>query len=189
MLSGVETRRESPFKKEFQKKLDIVSFFLHFNCFFQENLRIDKMKSDGILREKLVDLALKWQKEFGVSPQIVSSISEYDAAKLVGMKEKDYSEFMQKITAVHKGSDFVYKNVRYQIKANRPSGKPGSKVTNVPKAKNYEWDKLIWILYDEKYVMQEAWEWKMNEYKKCFQSRKRLSPKDYRNGKRIYPKK
>ena len=114
-----------------------------------------------MLRDKLVDIALQWQASFGVAPSITSSISEYDAAMLVGMSEKEYSDYMRDKTAVAKGTDFVYRNIRYQVKANRPSGKKGSKVTMVPKASNYEWDRLIWILYDKDYVMQEAWEWYM----------------------------
>ena len=46
---------------------------------------------------------------------------------------------MKDKTAVSKGADFVYKNTRYQVKANRPSGKKGSRVTMVPKASNYEY--------------------------------------------------
>lgn len=138
------------------------------------------------LRTILVDVALKWQERFGVSPQITSTVSEYDAAMLVGMPENEYSNYMKDKTAVSKGADFVFKNVRYQIKANRPSGKPGSKVTMVPKANNYEWDKLIWILYDKQYKMQEAYEWSVEDYKSAFDSKNRLSPNDYRKGKCLY---
>jgi len=138
------------------------------------------------LRTILVDVALKWQERFGVSPQITSTVSEYDAAMLIGMSENEYSDYMKDKTAVSKGADFVFKNVRYQIKANRPSGKPGSKVTMVPKANNYEWDKLIWILYDKHYVMQEVYEWDVESYKNLFDKEKRLSPDDYRKGKCIF---
>lgn len=138
------------------------------------------------LRDKLVKVALKWQKDFGVAPQITTSISEFDAAiMLVGVPENEYSNFMQDKTAVRKGFDFEYKNKRYQIKANRPSGKPGSKITLVPKARNYEWDILIWLLYDKYYVLQEAWQWEVNNYKAMFQKKKRLSPSDYRKGKSL----
>ena len=75
------------------------------------------------LRDQLADIALKWQASFGVAPSITSSISEYDAAMLVGMSEKEYSDYMRDKTAVAKGTDFVYKNVRYQVKANRPRAK------------------------------------------------------------------
>ena len=132
-----------------------------------------------MLRDKLVDIALQWQASFGIAPSITSSISEYDAAMLVGMSEKEYSDYMRDKTAVAKGTDFVYRNIRYQVKANRPSGKKGSKVTMVPKASNYEWDRLIWILYDKDYVMQEAWEWYMKDYKMAFENKKRLPPEDY----------
>ena len=111
-----------------------------------------------MLRDKLVETALQWQECFGVAPSITSAVSEYDAAMLVGMTEKEYSEYMQDKTAVSKGADFIFKGIRYQVKANRPSGKKGSFVTMVPKASNYEWDKLIWILYNKNYVIQEAWE-------------------------------
>lgn len=138
------------------------------------------------LRNKLVDTALQWQESFGVAPSITSTISEYDAASLVGMTEYEYSEYMQDKTAVNKGTDFVYKGMRYQVKANRPSGKKGSFVTMVPKATNYEWDKLIWILYDKNYIMQEAWEWNVQDYRSAFENIKRLSPKHYRKGKCLY---
>ena len=141
-----------------------------------------------MLRDELAKLALQWQERFGVAPSITSAISEYDAAKLVGMSEDEYSEYMKDKTAVSKGADFVFQNIRYQVKANRPSGKKGSFVTMVPKASNYEWDRLIWILYDKNYVIQEAWEWKVDDYKLAFDSLKRLSPSHYRKGKCLYKK-
>ena len=140
------------------------------------------------LRNKLVDTALQWQERFGVAPSITSAISEYDAALLVGMTENEYSDYMQDKTAVSKGADFIFNKTRYQVKANRPSGKKGSFVTMVPKATNYEWDKLIWILYDKNYVMQEVWEWYVKDYQAAFDGIKRLSPNHYRKGKCLYKK-
>ena len=140
------------------------------------------------LRNKLVEIALQWQERYGVAPSITSTISEYDAAMLVGMSENDYSAYMKDKTAVNKGSDFVFNNTKYQVKANRPSGKKGSFVTMVPKAANYEWDRLIWILYDKNYVIQEAWEWGVEEYKDAFDAIKRLSPDHYRKGRCLYKK-
>lgn len=107
---------------------------------------------------------------------------------LIGMSDLEYSDYMKDKTAVSKGSDFAFKNIRYQVKGNRPSGKPGSKVTLVPKVKNYEWDKLVWILYDKNYVMQEAWEWTVASYKIAFDKLSRLSPDHYRKGKLLYKK-
>ena len=149
------------------------------------------MEMEKTLREKLAEIALQWQVNFGVAPSITSAISEYDAAKLVGMSEREYSDYMKDKTAVNKGVDFIYRDIRYQVKANRPSGKPGSFVTMVPKASNYDWDRLIWILYDKNYVMQEAWEWQVNDYIVndyilAFNSIKRLSPNHYRKGKCLY---
>ena len=141
-----------------------------------------------MLRKRLVEVALEWQEKFGVSPSITSSLSEYDAAMLVGMTESEYSEYMKPKTAVSKGTDFMFNGIRYQVKANRPSGKPGSYVTMVPKATNYEWDKLIWILYDKNYIMQEDWEWNVKDYIIAFDNVKRLSPAHYRKGKCLYKK-
>ena len=55
-----------------------------------------------MLRDILVDVALQWQASFGIAPSITSSISEYDAAMLVGMSEKEYSDYMRDKTAVAK---------------------------------------------------------------------------------------
>ena len=73
------------------------------------------------LRDTLVDVALQWQASFGIAPSITSSISEYDAAMLVGMSEKEYSDYMRDKTAVAKGTDFVYRNIRYQPKIRKQS--------------------------------------------------------------------
>lgn len=141
-----------------------------------------------MLREKLVEIALAWQEKFGVAPSVTSSISEYDAAILVGMPEAEYSNYMQGRTAVSRGYDFVFQGIRYQIKATRPSGRPGSKVTNVPNPTNREWDKVIWVSYDKDYVMLEAWEWNVDNFNKEFQPKQRLSPKHYRQGRCLYKK-
>jgi hypothetical protein len=138
------------------------------------------------MRKELVKTALNWQNKFGVAPSITSAISEYDAAMLVGMSESNYSNYMKNRTAVSKGSDFEFNGTRYQVKANRPSGKKGSFVTKVPKARNYDWDKLIWILYNESYEIQEAWEWDVDDYKKNFGDKDRLSPNDYRKGRCLF---
>ena len=134
------------------------------------------------IRRELVTIALDWEGRFGVAPAITTAISEYDAAMLVGMPEAEYSKERRGQTAVQSGHDFVFKDVRYQIKANRPSGKPGSKVTLVGKAKKYEWDCLIWILYDEGYNIREAWQWDVDAYRSAFHEKKRLSPKHMRMG-------
>ena len=86
-----------------------------------------------------------------------------------------------------KDRDRIVENMKRDLEiANRPSGKKGSYVTMVPKASNYEWDKLIWILYDPKFVIQEAWEWSVQDYKYAFVTKKSLSPNDYRKGKCLY---
>lgn len=139
------------------------------------------------LRQNLVDLALAWERQYGVAPSIVSAISEYDAARLVGMSDLEYSSYMQEQnrTAVSSGHDFCYKNIRYQIKAHRPSGKPGSKITNAGKASNYKWDTLIWIRYNKEYKIEEAWSWDRDKYIEVLGSVKRISPADMRKGRKL----
>ena len=96
-----------------------------------------------------------------------------------------YASAMQGCSAVQKGHDFTFNGVKYQVKGNRLSGKPGSAVSWVPKASNYDWDYLIWILYDSRFEIQEAWEWHVADYRSAFDSVKRLSPAHMRRGKRL----
>ena len=113
-------------------------------------------KPEASLRERLVCIALEWQQRYGVAPSITSAVSELDAVRLAGWPEREYCAQMEHRTAVGKGYNFIHDGARYQVKANCPSGKPGSFVTKVGKAKNYEWDHLIWILYNRRYEMMEA---------------------------------
>lgn len=139
------------------------------------------------LRDRLVENALAWQDRYGVAPAITAAISEYDAAiMLLGMSEDDFRKSQLQATAVQRGYDFIRHDARYQIKANRPSGKPGSKVTLCAKARNYEWDYLIWILYDQEYRVQEAWEWAVADYIAAFDHVTRLSPSHMRLGKPLW---
>ncbi|MDA8119222.1 hypothetical protein A9R16_008200 [Acidiferrobacter thiooxydans] len=137
------------------------------------------------LRTQLVEAALAWQERYGIAPAITAALSEYDAAHLLGITDDDYSHCMTDRTAVTRGADFVWRSRRYQIKANRPSGAPRSRVTLVPKARNYDWDFLIWILYDRVYAVQEAWVWEVTPYRAAFHDMRRLSPDDYRRGTRL----
>ncbi|MEH6592651.1 MAG: hypothetical protein V7746_20460 [Halioglobus sp.] len=137
------------------------------------------------LRQNLVEIALAWQQRYGVAPAITSAVSELDAANLVGMRNDEYSDYMQDKTAVARGHDFIHEGVRYQIKAHRPSGKRGSKITNAGKARNYEWDVLIWIRYNVRYEIEEAWAWDRDEYIAAFDSKSRVSPEDMRQGRSV----
>ncbi|GED30262.1 hypothetical protein [Brevibacillus centrosporus] len=89
-----------------------------------------------LLRSRLVSMALEWERKVGIIPHITTVISEYDAARLVGCPCSEYSSQIKMMTAVQKGYDFIYTEIRYQVKACRPSGKKGSKITTVPKATN-----------------------------------------------------
>ena len=142
------------------------------------------------LRDRLVAVSLEWERAFGVAPQITSAISEFDAAILIGCNESSYCIAMEGRTAVSRGHDFAHNDMRFQVKANRPSGKPGSFVTKVAKATNYDWDFLLWLLYDRDYNLVEAWSWPVVAYQKKFESLSRVSPQQMRDeslAKRIYP--
>ncbi len=138
-------------------------------------------------RDELVRIALAWQDAYGIAPSITSAVSEYDAAvTLLGMSEKEYGASMKLATAVGRGFDFQFKGERFQIKANRPSGKPGSAVTLVPKVRNYDWDQLIWILYNRDYEIQEAWKWSREAYQREMHRLPRISPSHMRRGLPLY---
>ena len=137
------------------------------------------------LRDSLVRITLQWEEAFGNAPSITSAISEYDAAILLGCSIDEYSFTMKGATAVQKGFDFKFRGERYQVKGNRPSGKPGSFVTKVPKCSNYDWDYLIWILYDKHFDIQEAWLWTVKNYTSQLDNVQRISPTHMRQGTRL----
>lgn len=167
-----------------------MSFTLHMEKDdFTENGATSKALE---LRRELVEVSLEWERYFGVAPSVTSAISELDASKLVGMPEDLYCSDGQLRTAVSKDTDFVYKGIRYQVTANRPSGKKGSPVTKVNQkieknGRPFGWDRLIWILYDRSYTMQEAWEFTADEYRKNFSHHTRISPDHMRRGRRLFP--
>src|ERR1700730_5246853 len=134
------------------------------------------------LRDELVSLALRWEQVFGNVPHITAAVSELDAALLVGCSLDDYAACMRGATAVQKGYDFKFNGNRYQVKANRPSGKRGSFVTLVAKTRNYDWDFLIWILYSKSYEIDEAWQWELAPYREAFEFVQPLRPEHYRRG-------
>jgi hypothetical protein len=129
---------------------------------------------------------LEWEHRYGVAPFITSAISEFDAARLVGHTPESLAIDCVGRTAVTRGTDFCHNGLRYQVKACRPSGKPGSFVTWVPKATNYEWDRLIWLLYNREFEVLEAWEWTVDDYKNGFDAVKRLSPSHMRAGRGLH---
>lgn len=134
------------------------------------------------LRDELVRVALDWQARYSVAPPITSAIAEYDAARLIGMTDDEYRKSMAGRTAVARGFDFAWRTKRYQVKANRPSGMPGSTVTLVGKVRNYDWDYLVWVLYDERFVIVEAWGWTPEKYRASFEAITYVRPKHMRTG-------
>ncbi len=139
-------------------------------------------------RSDLVRACLNWEGVLGIAPAITSRLSELDAAVLVGCPLPKLRKQWTSSTAVTKGTDFVKDGIRYQVKANRPSGKPGSLVTLVAKPKNTDWDILIWILYDREYQIQEAWRWSVAAYKEKLEALPHIRPKHLRLGDRLFPR-
>ena len=139
------------------------------------------------LRTRLVQVALEWEKYYGIAPSITTAISELDAALLFGMSLEKYRDDGQIRTAVTRGHDFVWDGLRYQVTANRPSGKKGSHVTLVSRKTTFDWERLVWLLYDRDYNLQEAWFFEASTYQDLFAGKKRLSPADMRHGNRLFP--
>jgi hypothetical protein len=137
------------------------------------------------LRSSLIAIVLEWERRYAVAPFITSAISEFDAARLVGHTPESLAIDCVGRTAVTRGTDFCHNGLRYQVKACRPSGKPGSFVTWVPKATNYEWDRLIWLLYGREFEILEAWEWEVDRYRADFDFVKRLAPPHMRAGRAL----
>jgi hypothetical protein len=140
------------------------------------------------LRQRLVAIALEWERAFGNAPSITAVVSEFDAAMLLGMTEEEYGRAMQGATSVQRGHDFVFRGKRVQVKGTRPSGKPGSTITKVPSATNYVWDELVWVSYNPRYEVQEAWLWEVAAYEEAFSGVKRLSPEHMRKGRSLLRK-
>ncbi len=134
------------------------------------------------LRARLVALALEWQARYSVAPHITNAISEYDAALLVGHSPESYSRDCMGRTAVTRGADFSHNGLRYQVKGSRPSGSRGSAVSKLGKAANYEWDRLLWLLYDVRYNLLEVWEWEVGAYRDAFDAQVTIRPPDMRLG-------
>lgn len=138
------------------------------------------------LRGRLVAVALEWHDFYGNAPAITGALGERDAATLLlGMTEEEYAATAKGRAVVAKGFDFEHEGNKYQIKAARPSGRPGSVITWVKKPANYDWDFLIWIRYDKEYVIQEAWKWPRDRFRSEFESKQRLHPKDLVGGIRL----
>ena len=157
----------------------------------EEEKALAVMSNEAVeLRKRLVDVALDWEKYFGIGPNITNTISEFDSAVLVGMEEDRYCADGKIRKAVTEGFDFLCGDIRYQVTANRPSGKPGSPVSKVgqktERKKPFGWDRLIWMLYDRSYVLQEAWEFTADEYRAAFSHLTRLSPSDMRKGRCLF---
>jgi hypothetical protein len=147
------------------------------------------MEDTLTIRDQLVQTVLQWEKKFGFFPGqagITAAVSEYDAAMMLGHNEAEYITSIKDRSSVGRGHDFVFTNKRIQVKANRPSGRPGSSVWNAgPKAKTDGWDILVYILYDKDYVVQEAYQFDCDTYKKLFSNKKSLLLEDMRKGNKL----
>jgi hypothetical protein len=143
-----------------------------------------------IIRDQLVQIVLKWEEMFGFFPGqagITAAISEYDAAiKILKHNEAEYKASIERRTAVGRRFDFEFNNEKFQVKANRPSRHLGATVWNAGrKVKTDGWDILIYILYDEDYEIQEAYQFDSETYERKFSDRTSLRLEDMREGKNL----
>ena len=141
------------------------------------------------IRDQLVQLVLEWEERFGFFPGqagITAAVSEYDAAMMLGHNEAEYIISVAGRSPVGCGHDFVFKNKKIQVKANRPGGRSGDTVWNAgPKMITGGCDILIYLLYNKDYVVQEAYQFDCNEYEEMFSNKKSLRLEDMRKGKRL----
>ncbi len=141
------------------------------------------------MRDQLVKIALQWEERFGFFPGqagITATVSEYDAAMMLGLSETGYINSVKGRSSVSRGHDFVFENKKIQVKANRPSGLPSSNVWNAgKKTKKIGWDILIYILYDKDYVMREAYKFDRNLYERMFSNKESLRLEDMKKETRI----
>ena len=142
------------------------------------------------IRDQLVQMILKWEYLFGFFPGqagITAAISEYDAAiKILKHSETEYKASIAGRVAVSRGYDFIFNNKRIQVKANRPGRHRGATVWNAgKKVKTDGWDTLIYILYDEDYEIQEAYQFDSETYERKFSDRTSLRLEDMREGENL----
>ncbi len=139
------------------------------------------------LRNELVNVVLRWEGRYGCFPGqagVTAAVSEYDAAMLLGCSESEYADSLRERTDVSSGYDFLTADgQRIQVKAGRPSGKPGSAVWNAgSRVKSIAWDILIYVLYDQGYEMLGAWKFTPELYERLFAGESKLSIDDMRKG-------
>jgi hypothetical protein len=141
------------------------------------------------IRDQLVQTVLKWEEMFGFFPGqagVTAAVSEYDAAMILGLSEAQYARSVDGRSSVGRGYDFMFKDKRVQVKANRPSGLPGSAVRNAgPKVKTGPWDIFIYILYDKDYAVQEVYQFDPDMYETMFSNKEKLRLEDMRKGHRL----
>ncbi len=129
----------------------------------------------------MVRIALEWQESFSVAPSITTAISEYDVAvRFLGMEPVEYAKLCQGKTAVQRHVDIVDRHgISFQVKANRPSGGPGSEPTITsakPSNLNCLWNGLFWVLYHMDYSIRECWFFAPGEFSKAFEGQKYVRP-------------
>ena len=141
------------------------------------------------IRDQLVQTTLEWEKTFGFFPGqagITAAVSEYDAAIRLGLNQDQYRVSITGRSSVGRGYDFKFMNKKIQVKANRPSGRPGSDVWNAgPKVKTDGWHILIYMLNDKDYVIQEAYWFDCDTYERMFSNKEKLRLDDMRMGNKL----
>jgi hypothetical protein len=162
-------------------KLEEVDSFLR--SLSEDDWHYDQQMNFEPLRDRLCGVASKWQEKYRVSPSIMSAISEYDAARIIGMSEEEYAGRERGITS---GFNFIYNDRRYRVlgRRERRSERPESIVIR-ERPRHYKWDYFIWILYNESYVIREVRLWEVASYEEYFEQKDRMSLRDMRLGENL----
>ena len=137
------------------------------------------------IRRELIKSSLEWAAAFGLTPAIIGELGEVDAAYLLSKSPKMAKNILLARTPRQKGYDLLIDHQRIQVKATRSSGLPGSTITRIQKPRNDMWDLIVWINYNRDFHLQEAWLWTRRAYLKKFSQSHRISPEEFRKGKRL----
>jgi hypothetical protein len=136
------------------------------------------------LRDRLCEVASKWEEKYRARLSIISAIAEFDAARIIGLSEEEYVE---RERGGRFSSGFIFREMRYRVMGTQRKElgeRPGSTVIH-KKPTNYDWDYLIWIRYNKLFVIEEVWRWNVVAYKEYFHQRDSMTLNDMRLGENL----
>lgn len=138
------------------------------------------------LYNDLINISLKWEKEYGIVPKILPEILKYDAVIYIDYDLDAYAKQIKTRKTNPSGYDILFKGKKYLVKGGRRIGENISTISPMDKPKNKNWDYLIWILYDQEFKVLEVWQWENKVFYKKFQNKTRITADKMRTGKYLY---